>query len=165
MSCVLGLISEAFSAPLHITLLLRPGEEAIHNGIKFTRNTRLGNIISNVIWSSYTQLETWKAVSGFWIMSKPGTKPPSVARIMLLEDMPTRASHTKSYLPTYPTWGVMYVSGLKLPCFNVCKTRACLLKAAKTKLLPDCLTFPWKGYQFSTGITGLKFQPLPQFLI
>lgn len=58
MSCVLGLISEAFSAPLHITLLLCPGEEAIHNGIKFTRNTRLGNIISNVIWSSYTQSET-----------------------------------------------------------------------------------------------------------
>lgn len=58
MSYVLGLISEAFSATLHITLLLRPGEEAIHNGIKFTHNTRLGNIISNVIWSSYTRLET-----------------------------------------------------------------------------------------------------------
>lgn len=52
------LISEAFSATLHVTLLLHPREEAIHNGIKFTHNTRLGNIISNVIWSSYTQLET-----------------------------------------------------------------------------------------------------------
>lgn len=58
MSYVLGLISEAFSATLHLTLLLRPGEEAIHNGIKFTHNTRLGSIISNVMWSSYTQLET-----------------------------------------------------------------------------------------------------------
>lgn len=58
MSYVLMLISEAFSATLHVTLLLHPREEAIHNGIKFTHNTRLGNIISNVIWSSYTQLET-----------------------------------------------------------------------------------------------------------
>lgn len=55
---MLGLISEAFSASLHVTLLLRPGEEAIHNGIKFTCSTRLENIISNVIWSGYTQLET-----------------------------------------------------------------------------------------------------------
>lgn len=49
MSYVLRLISEAFSATLHVTLLLRPREEAIHNGIKFTHNTRLGNIIFNVI--------------------------------------------------------------------------------------------------------------------